>query len=178
MFASARRSNTLRAGMALLALLFLPTQVLATWSVIAVDARTGRVVIASATCVPQERLEAFPAAGLMDIQAIVVPGIGVAAAQAGVDRSRANQTLIYEQMQSLAASEETKQVYGRGPQGSGEASSDKTIDDKRSEIVSNFLDRKKRMTSKGKKGTLSTTKFSIPGPAPGKHDTAAPSGIH
>jgi uncharacterized Ntn-hydrolase superfamily protein len=34
----------------------------------------------------------------MDIQAVVVPGIGVAAAQAGVDRTRANQTLIYEQL--------------------------------------------------------------------------------
>lgn len=72
----------------------------ATWSVIAVDARTGRVVIASATCVPQASLLDFPAKGLMDIQAIVVPGVGVAAAQAGVDRTRANQTLIYEQLRT------------------------------------------------------------------------------
>ena len=50
----------------------------ATWSVIAVDARTGRVVIASATCVAQARLLNFPAKGLMDVQAIVVPGVGVA----------------------------------------------------------------------------------------------------
>ncbi|MDX1495280.1 MAG: DUF1028 domain-containing protein, partial [Longimicrobiales bacterium] len=70
----------------------------ATWSVIAVDARTGRVVISSATCVPQERLLSFPSQGLMDIQAIVVPGVGVAAAQAGVDVTRENQTLIYEQL--------------------------------------------------------------------------------
>lgn len=82
------------------ALALLPASVSATWSVIAVDMRTGRVVIASATCVPQERLLGFPAKGLMDIQAIVVPGIGVAAAQAGVDRTRANQTLIYEQLQA------------------------------------------------------------------------------
>ena len=34
----------------------------------------------------------------MDIQAIVVPGIGGAAAQAGVDRTRANQRLIYDQL--------------------------------------------------------------------------------
>jgi uncharacterized Ntn-hydrolase superfamily protein len=68
--------------------------------VIAVDARTGRVVVASATCVAQERLLSFPAKGLMDIQAIVVPGVGVAAAQAGVDRTRSNQTLIYEQMKA------------------------------------------------------------------------------
>ncbi len=35
----------------------------------------------------------------MDIQAIVVPGVGVAAAQAGVDRTRENQTLIYRQIE-------------------------------------------------------------------------------
>jgi uncharacterized Ntn-hydrolase superfamily protein len=73
----------------------LPASLAATWSVIAVDTRTGRIVIASATCVAQERLLNFPAKGLMDIQAIVVPGVGVAAAQAGVDRTRANQMLIY-----------------------------------------------------------------------------------
>ena len=79
--------------------LLLPAAASATWSVIAVDARTGRVVVASATCVAQSRLLSFPSKGLMDIQAIVVPGVGVAAAQAGVDRTRANQTLIYEQLQ-------------------------------------------------------------------------------
>jgi uncharacterized Ntn-hydrolase superfamily protein len=75
-----------------------PIATLATWSVIAVDARTGRIVIASATCVPQARLIRGDATGLMNIQAIVVPGIGVAAAQAGVDRTRQNQKLIYAEM--------------------------------------------------------------------------------
>lgn len=75
-----------------------PVDLLATWSVIAVDARTGRVVIASATCVPQARLIWGDATGLMNIQAIVIPGIGVAAAQAGVDRTRENQNLIYAEM--------------------------------------------------------------------------------
>jgi uncharacterized Ntn-hydrolase superfamily protein len=87
-------------AVALVAILALPSALSATWSIVAVDARTGRVVIASATCVAQERLLAFPAAGLMDIQAIVVPGIGVAAAQAGVDRTRANQQLIYAQLKA------------------------------------------------------------------------------
>ena len=86
-----------------LGLVALPAPASATWSVIAVDARTGRVVVASATCVAQERLLNFPAKGLMDIQAIVVPGVGVAAAQAGVDRTRANQTLIYEQLKAGTA---------------------------------------------------------------------------
>jgi uncharacterized Ntn-hydrolase superfamily protein len=81
----------------------LPTPASATWSVIAIDARTGRVVVSSATCVAQSRLLNFPSKGLMDIQAIVVPGVGVAAAQAGVDRTRANQTLIFEHLKSGTA---------------------------------------------------------------------------
>jgi uncharacterized Ntn-hydrolase superfamily protein len=75
-----------------------PLAASATWSVIAVDARTGRIVIASATCVPQGRLIRGDATGLMNIQAVVIPGIGVAAAQAGVDRTRQNQRLIYAEM--------------------------------------------------------------------------------
>ena len=39
------------------------------------------------------------AKGLMDIQAIVVPGKGAAAAQADVDRTRQNQNLIYGELQ-------------------------------------------------------------------------------
>ncbi len=77
-----------------------PSTLSATWSIIAVDMRTGRVVISSATCVAQLRLEQFPARGLMDIQAIVVPGVGVAAAQAGVDRTRENQWLIYRELKN------------------------------------------------------------------------------
>lgn len=71
----------------------------ATWSVIAVDQKTGQVVISSATCVPQASFANFPAKGLMDVQAIVVPGKGVAAAQAGVDRTRANQKLIVAEIE-------------------------------------------------------------------------------
>lgn len=70
----------------------------ATWSVVAADRRSGEVVIASATCVPQDAFARFPAKGLMDIQAIVVPGKAVAAAQAGVDRTRQNQQLVYREL--------------------------------------------------------------------------------
>jgi uncharacterized Ntn-hydrolase superfamily protein len=70
----------------------------ATWSVIAVDQKTRQVVIASATCVPQAAFANFPAKGLMDVQAIVVPGKGVAAAQAGVDRTRKNQQLVFDEI--------------------------------------------------------------------------------
>jgi hypothetical protein len=92
------QSTRFRALLIAAALLLLPSTVSATWSVIAIDARTGRVVVASATCVAQASLRGFPAKGLMDVQAIVVPGIGVAAAQAGVDRTRSNQMMIYEQL--------------------------------------------------------------------------------
>jgi len=85
-------------ALSLLLAALVPAKASATWSVIAVDGRTGRIVIASATCVPQGRLLTFPAKGLMDVQAIVIPGVGVAAAQAGVDRTRENQRLIYAEM--------------------------------------------------------------------------------
>src|SRR5689334_10936817 len=73
----------------------------ATWSVIAVDAKTGQVIIASSTCVRQE---AFPsrkpngARDLMDVQAVIVPGLGVAACQAGVDNTREDQMLVYNEL--------------------------------------------------------------------------------
>jgi uncharacterized Ntn-hydrolase superfamily protein len=73
----------------------------ATWSVIALDARTGQVIIASATCVRQA---GFPqrqpngARDLMDVQAVIVPGVGVAACQAGVDNTRENQMLVYNEL--------------------------------------------------------------------------------
>ena len=98
-----RRSNR-RTPLSLIAAAFLlgglPGPLAATWSIIAVDTSTGIVVIASATCVTAEGLRTR--GGLKSIQAVIVPGIGVAAAQAGVDRTRANQTLIYEQMRAGA----------------------------------------------------------------------------
>src|SRR4051812_22975665 len=82
--------SRIRFAVALLLSLILPSTARATWSVIAVDMATGRVVIASATCVNRD--DAF----LMGIQAVVVPGKGVAACQAGVDGTHANQMLVYE----------------------------------------------------------------------------------
>jgi uncharacterized Ntn-hydrolase superfamily protein len=81
-----------------LLLVLVATPASATWSVIAVDQKTGQAVVSSATCVPQAKFAGFPAKDLMDVQAIVVPGRGVAAAQAGVDRTRANQTLIFAEI--------------------------------------------------------------------------------
>jgi hypothetical protein len=71
----------------------LPATASATWSVIAADRSTGRVVIASATCV--DRDDQF----LMGVQAVVVPGKGVAACQAGVDNTHQNQMLVFRELQ-------------------------------------------------------------------------------
>ena len=71
----------------------LPSTASATWSVIAADRSTGRVVIASATCV--DRDDQF----LMGVQAVVVPGLGVAACQAGVDNTHQNQMLVFRELQ-------------------------------------------------------------------------------
>jgi len=79
-------------------LVALHANVFATWSVIAVDRKTRQIVIASATCVPQQAFAGFPATGLKDIQAIIIPGVGVAAAQANVDRTRRLQKLIADEL--------------------------------------------------------------------------------
>lgn len=87
----------------LLALILLvgSTPAWATWSVIAIDARTGQVIIASATCVRQQafpKREPSAARDLMDLQAVIVPGVGVAACQAGADNTHLNQMLVYEEL--------------------------------------------------------------------------------
>jgi uncharacterized Ntn-hydrolase superfamily protein len=79
-------------------LVALQANVFATWSVIAVDRKTGQIVIASATCVPQQAFAGFPAKGLKDVQAIIIPGVGVAAAQANVDRTRRLQKLLADEL--------------------------------------------------------------------------------
>ena len=75
------------------AALAIPLPAFATWSVIAVDKATGRVAIASATCVDSDD-ENF----LKGVQAVVIPGVGVAACQAAVDRTHKNQMFIFEEM--------------------------------------------------------------------------------
>src|SRR5215475_984615 len=79
----------------LFASLFLSFQVsaFATWSVLAVDRSTGRVVSASATCVNgDDNL-------LMSAAAVIVPGKGVAACQAAADGTKQNQMLVFRELQ-------------------------------------------------------------------------------
>src|SRR5262245_18309997 len=76
----------------LAAALLVPSTASATWSIIAVDKSTKRLVIASATCVNNN--DEFH----KGVQAVVVPGIGVAACQASVDGTHANQMLVFSEL--------------------------------------------------------------------------------
>src|SRR4026208_971759 len=82
-----------RTILALASLLVLPSTASATWSVIAADRGTGRGATASATCV--DRDDEF----LKGVQAVVVPGKGVAACQAAVDQTHQNQMLVLQALQ-------------------------------------------------------------------------------
>jgi hypothetical protein len=86
--------------------LFVESSAFATWSVIAIDKNSGQVIIASATCVPQATFPQrapTPARDLMDVQAVIVPGVGVAACQAAVDNTRRNQMLVFEELKKGTA---------------------------------------------------------------------------
>ncbi|MEO6223339.1 MAG: DUF1028 domain-containing protein [Vicinamibacterales bacterium] len=80
-------------SLSLLLACLVPSLASATWSIIAVDLSNKRLVIASATCVNNN--DQF----LMGVQAVVVPGMGVAACQAGVDGTHQNQMLVFRELQ-------------------------------------------------------------------------------
>ena len=98
-----------RALLALVVLLTLPASAFATWSVIAVDRATSRVVIASATCV--DRGDQF----LMSVQAVVVPGKGVAACQAAVDNTHQNQMLVFQELQKGTSPKQIIELLSKDP---------------------------------------------------------------
>jgi uncharacterized Ntn-hydrolase superfamily protein len=77
----------------IIVLLLAQTSAWATWSIVAVDRNTGRVVISSSTCAATASPE-----NLKQLQAVVIPGIGVAACQAGVDATHKNHTLVFDEM--------------------------------------------------------------------------------
>src|SRR5215470_603679 len=65
----------------------------ATWSIVAVDRSTGRVVSASATCVDGDDNRLTYGA------AVVVPGKGVAACQAATDATHQNQSIVFNELE-------------------------------------------------------------------------------
>ena len=96
----------------------LPATASATWSVIALDAKTGQVIIASATCVRQAGFPQRQPNGsrdLMDVQAVIVPGLGVAACQAGVDNTRENQMLVYNEIRKGTPPEKIIEMLKKDP---------------------------------------------------------------
>jgi hypothetical protein len=98
-----------RTGLLLLCLAAIPSSAFATWSVVAVDRATGRVVIASATCVNGD--DDF----LKNVQAVVVPGMGVAACQAAVDNTHQNQMLVFQELQKGTDPQEIIAMLSRDP---------------------------------------------------------------
>lgn len=70
-----------------------PVPAWATWSVLAVDRSTGRVVLGSASCVNTNN------EFMKQALAVVVPGKGVAACQAASDMTHQNQMLVFTELQ-------------------------------------------------------------------------------
>lgn len=90
-----------RALLALLMVFAVHSSAWATWSVIAIDKKSGQVIVASATCVAQAGFPKRQPVGsrdLMDLQAVIVPGVGVAACQAGADNTHQNQMTVFEEL--------------------------------------------------------------------------------
>lgn len=68
----------------------LPAQ--ATWSIVVVNTRTGEVAVASATCIDGFDLEFY--------LPVIVPGVGVGAAQSVVDQNAVNRKKIWDLLQA------------------------------------------------------------------------------
>lgn len=80
-------------------LLAFPCASPATWSIVAVDGKTGQMAIASATCVSSRIFQnAMRVAALKEVQAVIVPGKGVAAAQAQIDTSLRVQGIMQREL--------------------------------------------------------------------------------
>lgn len=99
----------MRRVLLLIACLLLPSNAFATWSVLAVDRTTGRVVMAAASCVNTTD-EAMKTA-----IAVVVPGKGVAACQAAADNTHQNQMLVFGELQKGTDPKQIIELLSRDP---------------------------------------------------------------
>jgi len=79
-------------------ILLLASKAFATWSILAVDTASGQMVVASATCLQQSVFPRLGARDLRDVQAVVVPGKGIAVGQAAIDTARRNQQSIQAEL--------------------------------------------------------------------------------
>ena len=83
---------------AVLLIFLLAPRAFATWSILAVDTASGQMVVASATCLQQSVFPRLGARDLRDIQAVVVPGKGIAVCQASIDTTRKNQQMVQAEL--------------------------------------------------------------------------------
>jgi hypothetical protein len=90
-------------------LLPLPSPAFATWSILAVDRTTGRVVMAAASCVNTTD-EAMKTA-----IAVVVPGKGIAACQAAADNTYKNQMLVFNELQKGTDPQQIIEMLSQDP---------------------------------------------------------------
>lgn len=104
-----RRPTMKRILWTIAASLLIPTPAWATWSIIAIDINTGRMVISSATCAATGPNQ------LRFLQAIVVPGVAIAAAQARLDRTQANHRLIFEELRKQTHPEQIIKLLEADP---------------------------------------------------------------
>lgn len=98
-----------RVVLLLTALLLAPAPAFATWSILAVDRATGRVVMAAASCVNTTD-EAMKTA-----IAVVVPGKGIAACQAAADNTHENQMLVFNELQKGTDPKAIIELLSRDP---------------------------------------------------------------
>src|SRR3954465_9851772 len=98
-----------RIAFALLCSLLVPAAARATWSIVAVDRSTGRIVIASATCVNND------STFLRGVQAVIVPGKGIAACQANVDGTHSNQMLVFNELMKGTSPDSIIQLLSADP---------------------------------------------------------------
>jgi len=103
------KSSIRRAAFVLALAAILPSTAFATWSIVAVDLKTGRIVIASATCVDQD--DQF----LRGVQAVIVPGKGIAACQASVDGTHTNQMLVFNELMKGTSPEKIIELLSADP---------------------------------------------------------------
>jgi uncharacterized Ntn-hydrolase superfamily protein len=99
---SARRGLARRRITAALAAALLASTAAPTWSVVAVDTRTGEIAVAGATCLAN-----------LDLQkalAVVYNDVGVAAAQSSIDIGAVNRQLIWDGFQQGLAPDEILQL--------------------------------------------------------------------
>jgi hypothetical protein len=92
-----------RSMLFLVCILGLQNFAFATWSVVAVDKSTGRVVIASATCV--NGADDF----LKGVQAVVIPGKAIAACQSAAG----NQDIVFRELQRGTAPKDIIELIAR-----------------------------------------------------------------